>query len=36
VRPGDVLLAKMDKIGEMRVNVGAKDSRSSGPDFQQV
>ena len=24
VRPGDVLLAKMDKIGEMRVNVGTR------------
>jgi 2-keto-4-pentenoate hydratase/2-oxohepta-3-ene-1,7-dioic acid hydratase in catechol pathway len=25
IRPGDVLLAKMDKIGEMRVNVGTRD-----------
>ena len=24
VRPGDVLLAKIDKIGEMRVNVGTR------------
>jgi 2-keto-4-pentenoate hydratase/2-oxohepta-3-ene-1,7-dioic acid hydratase in catechol pathway len=24
VRPGDVLLAKMDKIGEMQVNVGTR------------
>jgi 2-keto-4-pentenoate hydratase/2-oxohepta-3-ene-1,7-dioic acid hydratase in catechol pathway len=24
VRPGDVLLAKMEKIGEMRVDVSAK------------
>jgi 2-keto-4-pentenoate hydratase/2-oxohepta-3-ene-1,7-dioic acid hydratase in catechol pathway len=24
IRPGDVLLAKMDKIGEMRVNVGTR------------
>jgi len=29
VRPGDVLLARMEKIGEMRVDVRARDSRAN-------